>query len=318
VFLLEAAPGHTPDQWETLLQQLANGIAMGSVYALIAVGYTLVYGVLQLINFAHGEVYMLGAYYSYWPARWLGYVPDSGEKPPLPLYLVGLLFLGAMTACAITGMLIERLAYRPLRKSSRLAALITAIGVSLLLQNGAQMAFSADPRGFPVMVEQSSVQMGPIALANTKLIIIVVASIMMLGLHLFVQKTKPGAAMRACTYDMRTARLMGINVDRTIAMTFAIGSMMAAVAGILVAMDQPRLTPMMGLMAGLKAFVAAVLGGIGSIPGAALGGLLLGVLEALVGWKKPEYTEAVAFAVLIIVLLVKPTGLLGKSGREKV
>lgn len=308
----------TPGSFDTLLQQLGNGIAMGSVYALIAVGYTMVYGVLQLINFAHGEVYMLGAYYSYWPARWLGYVPDTGEKPSVPLYIVGLLFLAAMSACALTGMLIERLAYRPLRNASRLAALITAIGVSLLLQNLAQMVFSADPRGYPQMVEQTSVQLGPIALANTKLIIIAVAAIMMTGLHLFVQHTRPGSAMRAVSFDMRTARLMGVNVNRTIAMTFAIGSIMAAVAGMLVAMDQPRLTPMMGLMAGLKAFVAAVLGGIGSIPGAALGGLLLGMLEALVGWQKPEYTEAVAFAVLIVVLLVKPTGLLGKSGREKV
>lgn len=301
-----------------LLQQLANGVANGSVYALIAVGYTMVYGVLQLINFAHGEVYMLGAYFSYWPARWLGYVPDVGEKPPLPLYILALMFVTAMAACALLGALIERLAYRPLRNSSRLAALITAIGVSLLLQNLAQMVFSADPRSYPLAVEQKAVALGPVALMNTKLIIIVVSAVMMIGLHLFVQKTKPGAAMRAVSFDMRTARLMGVNVNRTIAMTFVIGSVMAAVAGVLVAMDQPRLMPMMGLMMGLKAFVAAVLGGIGSIPGAALGGLLLGVLEALVGWQRPELTEAVAFAVLIIVLLVKPSGLLGKAGREKV
>lgn len=316
--LLQAGGG----TFDALLQQLANGVAMGSVYALIAVGYTMVYGVLQLINFAHGEVYMLGAYFSYWPARWLGYIPDVGEKPKLPLYMLALLFLIAMACCAALGALIERFAYRPLRKSSRLAALITAIGVSLLLQNLAQMTFSADPRGFVSLhaagESPEAWRVGPVALAQSKVLIIVVAAVMMTGLHLFVQKTKPGAAMRAVSFDMRTAHLMGINVNRTIALTFIVGSMMAAVAGILVALDQPRLTPMMGLMMGLKAFVAAVLGGIGSIPGAALGGLLLGVLEALVDWQDSRFKEAVAFLVLIIVLLVKPSGLLGKSGREKV
>lgn len=314
--LLETeAPGITA---ELILQQVANGVAKGSVYALIAVGYTMVYGVLQLINFAHGEVYMLGAYFSYYPAKWFGYVPETGEKPKVPLYLIGALFVGSMAACAAVGMLIERLAYRPLRNSSRLAALITAIGVSLFLQNAGQMVFGADPKGFPVFMDQESVPLGPIELANTKLVIIVVAAIMMTGLHLFVQRTKPGAAMRACSFDMRTARLMGVNVDRTVAMTFALGSAMAAVGGVLVAMDQPRLTPLMGLMMGLKAFIAAVLGGIGSIPGAALGGLVLGVAESVVGTWSTTYAEAVAFIVLILVLLVKPSGLLGKSGREKV
>lgn len=301
-----------------ILQQVANGVAKGSVYALIAVGYTMVYGVLQLINFAHGEVYMLGAYAGYYPAKWLGYMPEDGEKPRLPLYLIGLLYVGAMAFCAALGILIERLAYRPLRNSSRLAALITAIGVSLLLQNTGQMVFGADPKGFPRVMDQQAVELGPIALANTKIVIIVVGAVMMVGLHLFVQKTKPGMAMRAVSYDMRTARLMGVNVDRTIALTFGIGSAMAAVGGMLVAMDQPRLTPMMGLLMGLKAFVAAVLGGIGSIPGAALGGLLLGVAESVVGAWSTTYSEAVAFVVLILVLLVKPTGLLGKGGREKV
>ena len=307
---------------ELLLQQIANGVAKGSVYALIAVGYTMVYGVLQLINFAHGEVYMLGAYFSYYPSKWLGYTTDP-EDPThhpanVPFYLVGLLFVGSMALCALLGMLIERLAYRPLRNSSRLAALITAIGVSLLLQNAGIMVFQADPRGFPTFIEQSSIQLGPVALGNTKIIIIVVAALMMAGLHMFVQKTKPGAAMRACSFDMRTARLMGINVDATVSMTFAIGSMMAAVAGVLVAMDQPTIDPLMGLMAGLKAFVAAVLGGIGSIPGAALGGLVLGVSESVVGAWSTTYADAVAFVLLILVLLVKPTGLLGKPGREKV
>ncbi len=303
---------------ELILQQIANGVAKGSVYALIAVGYTMVYGVLQLINFAHGEVYMLGAYASYYPAKWLGYLPEGEEKPKVPLLVVAGLFVGSMAFCAALGALIERFAYRPLRNSSRLAALITAIGVSLFLQNGAQMLFGADPKGFPVFMEQEAVQLGPVALANTKIVIIGVTAVMMVGLHIFVQKTKPGMAMRACSFDMKTARLMGVNVDRTIALTFGIGSAMAAVAGVLVAIDQPRLTPLMGLLMGLKAFIAAVLGGIGSIPGAALGGLVLGVAESFVGTWSTTYSEAVAFVILIVVLLVKPSGLLGKAGREKV
>jgi branched-chain amino acid transport system permease protein len=301
-----------------LPQFIANGMATGAVYAMIAVGYTLVYGVLQLINFAHGEVYMLGAYFSYYPAKWLGYVSGPADKSSLPLYILGLMFLCAITGCALVAAFIERFAYRPLRKSSRLAALITAIGVSLFLQNLAGNRFGVAPKSYPDVVDAKLVNLGIVQLMNTKLIIIVVAFVMMLALHLFVQKTRPGMAMRACSHDLRTAQLMGININRTIAMTFVLGSIMAAVAGVLVAMDQPRLTPMMGLMMGLKAFIAAVLGGIGSIPGAALGGLILGVLEGAVAWFDPAYTEAVAFAVLIVVLLVKPTGLLGKAGREKV
>lgn len=303
---------------EELLQQIANGVAKGSVYALIAVGYTMVYGVLQLINFAHGEVFMLGAYFGYWPARWLGYISRTGEKPPVPLFVAIGITLAATAACIVIGLLIERLAYRPLRKAGRLAALITAIGVSVLLQNAGQMAFSATPLDYPNFVQQAPVELGPVKLANTKILIVAVAAVIMTGLHLFVQRTRTGAAMRACAHDTRTARLMGVNVDRIIALTFAIGSAMAAVAGVLFAMDAPRLTPQMGVMPGLKAFIAAVLGGIGSIPGAALGGLLLGVAESLVGMKSTTYAEAVAFVVLIVVLLVKPSGLLGKSGREKV
>lgn len=307
-----------PSFIEVLLQQIANGVAKGSVYALIAVGYTMVYGVLQLINFAHGEVYMLGAYAGYYPAEWMGYLPETGEKPKVPFYLVGLLFVGAIVFCTALGMLIERLAYKPLRNSSRLAALITAIGVSLLLQNLAIMVFGATPRGYPTLVEQTTVEFGGITISNTKIIVIAVAAVMMLVLHLFVQKTKRGAAMRACSHDMKTARLMGINVDSTVSLTFALGSIMAAVGGVLVAIDQPSIDPLMGVMVGLKAFVAAVLGGIGSIPGAALGGLILGVSESVVGMKSTTYADAVAFVILIGVLLVKPSGILGKAGREKV
>lgn len=308
----------TSDLATRLLQQCANGVAKGSVYALVAVGYTMVYGVLQLINFAHSDVYMLGAYFSYYPAKWLGYMPEGAEKPKVPFYVLGLAFLFAVSACAATGMLIERLAYRPLRNASRLSALITAIGVSILLQNVGQMVFGADPKSFPRYMDQESVALGPIAVADTSLVIIVVAAAMVGALHLFVQRTRTGAAMRACSHDMRTAGLMGVNVNATVSLTFALGSAMAAVGGMLIAMDQPRLTPTMGLLAGLKAFVAAVLGGIGSIPGAALGGLLLGVAESMVGAWNTTYADAVAFVVLVVVLLVKPSGILGKSGREKV
>ncbi|MCC6466299.1 MAG: branched-chain amino acid ABC transporter permease [Planctomycetes bacterium] len=308
----------TSDLATRLLQQCANGVAKGSVYALVAVGYTRVYGVLQLINFAHSDVYMLGAYFSYYPAKWLGYMPEGAEKPKVPFYVLGLAFLFAVSACAATGMLIERLAYRPLRNASRLSALITAIGVSILLQNVGQMVFGADPKSFPRYMDQESVALGPIAVADTSLVIIVVAAAMVGALHLFVQRTRTGAAMRACSHDMRTAGLMGVNVNATVSLTFALGSAMAAVGGMLIAMDQPRLTPTMGLLAGLKAFVAAVLGGIGSIPGAALGGLLLGVAESMVGAWNTTYADAVAFVVLVVVLLVKPSGILGKSGREKV
>ena len=305
--------------FQLFVQQVVNGISQGAVYALIAVGYTLVYGVLQLINFAHGEVYMLGAYFAYYPAKWAGYIPaEGGEKPKVPLYFIAVLILGAMLACAAVGMLIERLAYRPLRAASRLAALITAIGVSLLLQNGTQMVVGAEPKYFPRFMDRESINLGPINIATTQVAILAVAVISMVALHLFVQKTRPGMAMRAVSHDLRTARLMGVNVDRTIALTFALGSAMAAIAGVLIAMDQPRLTPLMGLLMGLKAFVAAVLGGIGSIPGAALGGLILGVSESVVGAWSTTYADAVAFVILILVLLVKPSGLLGKAGREKV
>ncbi|MBZ0136526.1 MAG: branched-chain amino acid ABC transporter permease [Planctomycetes bacterium] len=312
MFLLEVTS-------EQIFQQALNGVSKGAVYALIAVGYTMVYGVLQLINFAHGEVYMLGAYFAYYPAKWAGYIPDEGgEKPKVPLYFIGVCILFSMAACAAIGMLIERLAYRPLRNASRLAALITAIGVSLLLQNGSQIMFGSDPKYFPRFMDRESVQLGMFDVSNTQVTIMVVAAVAMIGLHLFVQKTKPGMAMRAVSFDMRTARLMGVNVDGTIALTFAIGSIMASIGGVLIAMDQPRLTPLMGLLMGLKAFVAAVLGGIGSIPGAALGGLILGIAESVVGTWSTTYADAVAFVILILVLLVKPSGLLGKTGREKV
>ncbi len=304
---------------QQIFQQVVNGLSRGSVYALIAVGYTMVYGVLQLINFAHGEIYMLSTYFVYYPAKWAGNLPDEGgEKPKIPFFSVIGLILLSMALCAFVGMLIERLAYRPLRKHSRLAALITAIGVSLLLQNGAQMLFGSEPLYYPRIMDRENIDIGYISVTNTQVAIMVVATISMIGLHLFVQKSKPGMAMRAVSYDMNTARLMGINVDSTIGLTFALGSIMASIGGFLVAMDQPRLTFDMGLVMGLKAFIAAVLGGIGSIPGAALGGLIIGVTESVIGTWSTTYSEAAAYVILIIVLLVKPTGILGKTGREKV
>lgn len=304
---------------ELFAQQLANGVARGSTYALVAVGYTMVYGILQLINFAHSDVYMLGAYFTYYPARWLGYSDEGGRLERVPLPWIVLLCVFAMACCAVVGMLIERLAYKPLRNAGRLAPLITAIGVALFLEYGGQMLFGTNARQFPDFMDNSQrLEVGPVALPYTKLVIIGVAAFMMTSLWLFVQKTRPGRAMRALSFDMKTARLMGINVNRTISLTFAIGSALAAVGGLLVGMDLEQISPLMGLRMGLKAFVAAVLGGIGSIPGAALGGLLLGICEAVVGGKSTTYQEAVAFVILILILLFKPSGLLGKAGREKV
>jgi branched-chain amino acid transport system permease protein len=304
-----------------LLQFTANGVAKGSTYALMAVGYTLVYGVLQLINFAHAEVYMLGSHFAWYQAKWAGYLPDdaAGKPENVPIVLALLFVVLAMFACSCVGMLIERVAYRPLRNAGRLAPLITAIGVSLLLQYGGQALFGTEPKLFPTFIETEVYELGPIKFPNTNVLIVVTAIVLMVGLSLFVSKTRPGAAMRACSHDLRTARLMGINVNRTISLTFGIGSAMAAVAGVLVAMDQPAITPLMGVQIGLKAFVAAVVGGIGSIPGAALGGLILGVTESVVGgvWET-SYAEAVAFVFLIVVLLIKPSGILGKASREKV
>lgn len=305
---------------ELVMQQLVNGVARGSAYALIAVGYTMVYGVLQLINFAHGDVYMLGAYFAYYPAKWMGYLPEKpGETPPgVPTGVAALIIFGSMALCAAVGVVIERLAYRPLRKAGRLAPLITAIGVSLFLQFGGQAVFGTEPKPFPAFMEAHTYEFGAVRVANTKFAIMGAAVAMMVALTLFVQKTSTGRALRAVSHDHRVASLMGINTGRLISITFALGSALAAVGGILVALDQPRLSPLMGLRMGLKAFVAAVLGGIGSIPGAALGAMLLGTLEALVGIYSTTYAEAVAFVVLILVLLFKPSGLLGKAGREKV
>ncbi|WP_366924849.1 branched-chain amino acid ABC transporter permease [Metallumcola ferriviriculae] len=290
------------------IQQLLNGITLGSIYALIALGYTMVYGIILLINFAHGEILMVGAY--------VGFFAISS----LHLNFFTALIL-SMFAAAVLGVAIERIAYRPLRNSTRLAALITAIGMSLLLQNGGLVVLGTDFKAFPqTMVKETYwILGGRVPVTNQQILILAVTIVMMVGLQYVVKRTKIGKAMRAVSYDKEAAKLMGINVDTTISATFAIGSALAAVAGILLAMYYQTVHPLMGLMPGLKAFVAAVLGGIGIIPGAMTGGFLLGTVEAMVsGYWDSQWKDAIAFGILIIILVVKPSGLLGKDTTEKV
>src|SRR5689334_23278769 len=296
------------------LQQLVNGITWGSVYALIALGYTMVYGILRLINFAHGDVYMLGAFMGLFVSRWL----HAGESPNPGKALVVL--VASMIACALLGMLIERLAYKPVRKSPRLSALITAIGVSLLLENGSVLLFGASPRFFPQIVEQKVLSLGMgVGISNQQLIVIVVSVVLMLALRWLVLYTRVGKAMQAVSHNHMAAALMGISVDRIVTFTFMIGSALAAAAGVLVALQSPRIEPYMGILPGLKAFVAAVLGGIGNIPGAVVGGLVMGIAEVMVtGYLSPSYRDAIAFILLIVILLVRPAGIFGKAVAEKV
>jgi branched-chain amino acid transport system permease protein len=298
---------------ETLLQQIINGLSLGAIYALIALGYTMVYGVLRLINFAHGDVYMLGAFAGYYLANLLGL-----DGNPSVLWAIGVT-MGSMLVCAGVGILIERLAYKPVRHHSRLTALITAIGVSLLLEYGGQVVFGATPRFFPQMIEARTYAVGGVQITNQNLLIILVAIVVMFGLEFIVHRTRMGKAMRATSYNLSVAKLMGINTDGVIAFTFALGSALAAAGGVLVALAIPRIDPLMGLMTGLKAFVAAVLGGIGSIPGAMVGGVLIGLMETgLSATAYSTYRDAVAFAVLIVILLVRPSGIFGSSVVEKV
>ncbi len=288
------------------IQQAINGISLGSIYALIALGYTMVYGILKLINFAHGEIYMIGAY--------AGFVAATMLKLP---FIPTLLF--AMAAAAVVGMLIERLAYRPLRRAPRIASLITAIGVSLFLQNGMIVVATPQPRTFPAIFESTIYKVGGIIINSQQILIFLVALILMLFLTYVVHYTKIGKAMRAVSYDTDAARLMGINVDRVISYTFALGSSLAAAAGVLVGIYYNSIDPLMGMMPGIKAFVAAVLGGIGVIPGAVAGGLILGIIEAMVsGFWSSTFRDAVAFSILILILLFRPAGLFGKNVREKV
>lgn len=291
---------------DNILQQLVNGISLGSIYALIALGYTMVYGIIKLINFAHGEILMIGAFTGY-------YLINSFHFSLFPA------LIGSMIVCAILGVVIEFLAYRPLRGSTRIAALITAIGVSFLLQNLMIYFVGADVRSFPTVMKSHVYELGIVRISNIQLLIIAVSILLMIGLQIIVKGTKMGKAMRAVSVDADAAKLMGINVNRTISFTFAIGSALAGAAGVLLAVYYPTIEPMMGVTYGLKAFVAAVFGGIGLIPGAALGSYVIGLIETFVmsiGYS--AYRDAVVYGILILILLVRPAGLLGKNVKEKV
>ncbi|MBK6427012.1 MAG: branched-chain amino acid ABC transporter permease [Blastocatellia bacterium] len=298
---------------DIFLQQVINGLSLGAIYALIALGYTMVYGVLRLINFAHGDVYMLGAFAGYFLANAMNLDADPSILGAI------VVTMGSMAICAGIGIIIERFAYRPVRQHSRLTSLITAIGVSLLLEYGGQVVFTANPRFFPQMIRSETYTVGPVQITNQSLLIIVVSIILMFGLEFIVHKTKIGKAMRAVSHNLSVAKLMGINTDFVIAFTFALGSALAAAAGVMVALAIPKIDPLMGLMTGLKAFVAAVLGGIGSIPGAMLGGMIIGLMETWIGSTSySTYRDAVAFGVLILILIVRPSGIMGSTTTEKV
>jgi branched-chain amino acid transport system permease protein len=352
---------------ETFLQQLINGVSQGSAYALIALGYTMVYGVLRLINFAHSDVYMFGAFMGFYLANNEWIKTNLGTSP----FTAVLVLLGAMALSAGVGILIERFAYRPGRgksrfalafwlgiagaaagqlvnaslastligaaaglsigialekvglrpakENSRLALLIIAIGVSLFLENGGQQVFGADPKFFPQIIETKLLDVGPLRIDSQKLIVLGVAVVLMVLLNIIVNYTKTGKAMRAVSFNLDAAKLMGINTDRIIAFTFALGSALAGAGGILVSLLYPKIDPLMGIMPGLKAFVAAVLGGIGNITGAMLGGLILGMAEVMaVGYGESTYRDAIAFIILVLILLLKPTGIMGKGMIEKV
>ncbi len=291
---------------QQFIQQLINGVSLGSIYALIALGYTMVYGIIKLINFAHGDIYMVGAYVAFFATTFL-------KLSFFPALIV------SMVVAATLGMTIERLAYRPLRKAPKIAILITAIGVSLLLEYGGMLLVTPQPRTFPALFDTKIFTFGNIVVNSQQVVILAISVVLMIILTYVVQRTKIGKAMRAVSFDTDAAKLMGIDVDRVISVTFAIGSALAAAAGMLVGVYYNSIDPLMGIMPGLKAFVAAVLGGIGVIPGAMLGGIIMGVIEAMVsGFISSTFRDAAAFAILIIILLVKPSGLLGKNVREKV
>jgi branched-chain amino acid transport system permease protein len=295
-----------------LLQQLINGLALGAIYALIALGYTMVYGVLRFINFAHSDVFMVGAFAGYFLAKLL---------PGGSMFSGVLVLLGAMAICAVLGVVIERLAYRPLRGRSTLTVLITAIGVSLLLQNVAQNrhVFGPNPRSFPALFPVHQFHLGGVVVSSAQIMVFVVALVLLFLLRHIVLNTRIGTAMRALSFNPVAASLVGINNDRVISFTFALGSALAAAGGILYASNYPSIEPLMGTLPGMKAFVAAVLGGIGNIAGAAVGGLVLGLVETgVVALGGSTYRDAVAFAVLILILLLRPEGLLGRRMAEKV
>ena len=303
------------------LSYLINGVSLGSIYAIIALGYTMVYGIAKMLNFAHGDVIMVGAYVSFYTTSFaanslLGENPSALASAGATLLSV----LAAMAVCTVLGVIIEGLAYRPLRQAGSLAVLITAIGVSYFLQNGAQLLFGANPVNFtPVISGQLTLFSGRLRISYVALLTVAACIVIMLALTAFTSRSKMGKAMRACSEDRGAAQLMGINVNRTISMTFAIGSALAAIAGVLLCSYSPVLKPTTGSMPGIKAFTAAVFGGIGSIPGAFLGGILLGIIEAMAqAYISTQLSNSILFAVLIVVLLVKPSGLLGKYVPEEV
>ena len=292
----------------SFLSYLINGISLGSVYAIIALGYTMVYGIAKMLNFAHGDIIMVGGFAAF------TVISTMGGNP-----IVGV--LTAVVVCTVLGVVIERVAYKPLRNASPLAVLITAIGVSYLLQNIALLIFGSNPRQFTSVINIPPLKLadGQLSISSVTIVTIVTCIIIMIGLTTFINKTKIGQAMLAVSEDKGAATLMGIDVNRTIAATFAIGSALAAIAGVLLCSAYPSLTPYTGSMPGIKAFVAAVFGGIGSIPGALIGGIILGVIENLSkAYISSQLADAIVFSVLIIVLLVRPTGILGKQIHEKV
>ena len=302
----------------TLLDYLIRGLSLGSIYAIIALGYTMVYGIAKMLNFAHGDVIMVGAYACFFTVTGMSPMFEEGSVAAMVVPALAGVVL-SMVVCTALGVVIEGLAYKPLRQAPSLAVLITAIGVSYFLQNAALLLWSSSPKIFSPIVGSGQLRVGPLNISYVTLVTIVACIVIMVCLTLFTGKTKMGKAMRAVSEDKGAAQLMGINVNRTISMTFAIGSALAAIAGVLLCSAYPTLTPTTGSMPGIKAFTAAVFGGIGSIPGALLGGLLLGIIEIFASaYISTQLSTAVVFGVLIVVLLVKPAGLLGKTVREKV
>ena len=298
-----------------LFQHLMNGLTLGGIYALIALGYTMVYGILKFINFAHGDILMVGAYIGLFTFDAL-----RGSTPIGIWWLVSffIAMVVSMMGCAVLGMAIEKIAYKPLRDGSRLAPLLSAIGVSFILSNGAAWMFGTHSRKFNYPFDNSPISIGGVVITPHQIMVLVVAIVMMVALKIFVDKTKMGKAMRATSLDSETAKLMGVNADMIISLTFGIGSSLAACGRMLIALDY-KVYATMGTMVGLKAFVAAVLGGIGILPGAVAGGIILGVIESLVsGFISSTFRDAAAFAILILVLLFKPSGIFGKNTREKV
>lgn len=299
-------------------QQLVNGLSLGSIYALVALGYTMVYGIVKLINFAHGDLVMMGAYTGYFVLVLLGM--NASHVISVNAFTLVAAFVIAMIVCALLSIVIERFAYRPLRQAPRLNSLITAIAVELILQNAMRVLpfVGPDPRPFPT-IETKNFSLNFFSISNIQLIVIASSALLMIALNYLVNKTKTGRAMQAVSFDLKAASLMGISVNKIIAITFVIGSALAGAGGILYATAYPRIDPLMGYMPGLKAFIAAVLGGIGSIPGAMAGGILLGIAETLTkGFLSSQYADAISFSILIIILLVKPSGIFGKKQTVKV